>query len=198
VLALAGAAAALSAGVGFLPVLGARHHLDALTTGAGVSALAALAAVVQVRAGRDLDAGGRGPTTMTLGLGAAAVGFALGATLPGVIGLVTAALFIGWGVGVITPIGFATLAAGAPEGRLGQTMGAGEVGRELGDAGGPLVVGAFGAISLVAGMLGLAAVLAVTAKAHSMLGTERRAVDKVRRRRRDESPRDRGGSSLRD
>ena len=63
--------------------------------------------------------------------------------IPGIAGLVTAAVLIGVGVGLITPIGFAYLAATAPEERLGQTMGAAEVGRELGDAGGPLLVGAW-------------------------------------------------------
>ena len=52
-----------------------------------------------------------------------------------------AAVLIGVGVG-LPPIGFAYLAATAPEERLGQTMSAAEVGRELGDAGGPLLLGA--------------------------------------------------------
>lgn len=52
---------------------------------------------------------------------------------------------------MVTPLGFARLAAAVPEGRLGETMGAGEVGRELGDAGGPAAVGAFGLGSLAAG-----------------------------------------------
>ena len=53
-------------------------------------------------------------------------------------------MLIGVGVG-LPPIGFAYLAATASEERLGQTMGAAEVGRELGDAGGPLLVGALAA-----------------------------------------------------
>jgi hypothetical protein len=63
--------------------------------------------------------------------------------IPGIAGRVTAAVLIGVGVGLITPVGFAYLAATAPEERLGQTMSAAEVGRELGDAGGPLLVGAW-------------------------------------------------------
>jgi hypothetical protein len=55
--------------------------------------------------------------------------------------------------------------AAAPPGRLGQTMGTAEVGRELGDAGGPLLVAAIAApaglavalLSLAAGLLGTAA-----------------------------------------
>ena len=65
-------------------------------------------------------------------------------------------------LGMATPLGFAHLAAVTPPQRLGQTMGAAEVGRELGDAGGPLLVGAIAAAAtLGAGFLGLAAVLVV-------------------------------------
>jgi DHA1 family tetracycline resistance protein-like MFS transporter len=55
--------------------------------------------------------------------------------IPGVAGLLTAV--IGIGVALSTPIGFAHLAKTTPTERLGQTMGSAEVGRELGDAGGP-------------------------------------------------------------
>jgi MFS family permease len=81
-----------------------------------------------------------------------------------VAGLIVGAVLIGAGVALITPIGFAYLAAGAPEERLGQTMGAAEVGRELGDAGGPLVVGALAAvISLTPALLGFAGLLTAAA-----------------------------------
>jgi MFS family permease len=77
--------------------------------------------------------------------------------------LITAAALIGVGVGVITPIGFAHLAANSPRDRLGQTMGSAEVGRELGDAGGPLLVGALGAaITLVPAIVVFAGLLAAT------------------------------------
>jgi DHA1 family tetracycline resistance protein-like MFS transporter len=76
-----------------------------------------------------------------------------------------AVIAIGVGTGIVTPLGFATLAAATPAGRLGQTMGAAEVGRELGGAGGPLLVGAIATpaglavalLSLAAGLLGTAA-----------------------------------------
>jgi hypothetical protein len=42
-------------------------------------------------------------------------------------------------------------------------MGAGEVGRELGDAGGPLLVGALSALGLPAALAGLAVALALAA-----------------------------------
>lgn len=53
------------------------------------------------------------------------------------------------------------LAKSTSEERPGQTMGSAEVGREPGDAGGPLLVG--GLASLPVGLLGPAAVIALTA-----------------------------------
>jgi DHA1 family tetracycline resistance protein-like MFS transporter len=164
--ALAAATAALSVGVGFLPVRGAAAGLGPLATGAGVSLLAASAALIQPRAGRAYDTGRLpGPLGTGVGLALAAAGFTLTALLPGPAALALAAITIGAGTGIVTPLGFAALAAAAPAGRLGQTMGAAEVGRELGDAGGPLLVGAIatpaglglGLLSLAAGLLGTAA-----------------------------------------
>ncbi|GAA2381469.1 hypothetical protein GCM10010170_089230 [Dactylosporangium salmoneum] len=171
--ALAGATAALSVGVGFLPVAGARDGLAPLATGAVVSLLAAVAAVIQPWAGRARDAGriGDGPG-MAAGLSLAAAGLAIAAVaggagvtgLSGVAGLVVAAVAVGAGAGVVTPLGFAHLAASTPPERLGQTMGAAEVGRELGDAGGPLLVGGLAtAAALGVGLAGLAVVLAAAA-----------------------------------
>ena len=163
VLVLAAATAALSTGVGFLPLLGARHHLGPLATGALVSLLAATAAVVQPWAGRRHDTGRLPVDATSLALGAAAAGLVVAVAFPGAAGIAAAALLIGIGVAVATPVGFATLAAGAPPDRLGRTMGAGEVGRELGDAGGPVLVGALGPIGLGAGLAALAAALVVSA-----------------------------------
>ncbi|ABG99055.1 possible tetracycline resistance protein (plasmid) [Rhodococcus jostii RHA1] len=163
--ALAVATAALSVGVGFLPVTGAAAGLGSIATGAAVSVLAACAAVVQPRAGRALDAGhlsaGSG-TAVGLLLTAAGLGCAM---LPGLPGVLLAAVAIGTGTGLITPLAFASLAGSTPQERMGQTMGAAEVGRELGDAGGPLLVaGAAAAASLTAGFAVLAA-LTLTAGA---------------------------------
>jgi MFS transporter, DHA1 family, tetracycline resistance protein len=167
-LALAGATAALSVGVGFLPVAGATHGLGPVATGAGVSVLAATAALVQPRIGKARDAGriGDGPG-MAAGLTLAAAGMVAGAVAPGLVGLVLAAVLVGVGVGLATPLGFAHLAASSPTERLGQTMGAAEVGRELGDAGGPLLVGALAAAAgaLGFGLIGLAVVLVALAAA---------------------------------
>lgn len=138
--ALAAATAGLSVGVGFLPVSGRAAGLGAVATGAAVSVLAACATVVQPRAGQALDEGrlttGSGITAGLL-LTAAGLGCAM---LPGLPGVLLGAALIGVGTGLITPLGFAALASSTPRERLGQTMGAAELGRELGDAGGPLLV----------------------------------------------------------
>ena len=160
---LAGTTAALAVGVGFLPVTGAASGLDPLATGAAVSLLAVCSALVQPWAGRARDAGRlRDGTGMAGGLALTAAGMVVAALIPGVAGVLAAAVAIGVGVGVATPLGFAHLAAITPPERLGQTMGAAEVGRELGDAGGPLLVGAIAAgATLGAGFLGLAVLLVV-------------------------------------
>jgi MFS family permease len=163
-LALAAATGVLSVGVGFLPVLGAERGFGPLATGAIVSVLAATTALVQPRIGAARDNGRiRDLPGMVVGLGMAAVG-CVAVLLPGIAGLGAAALLIGLGVGVITPLGFAHLAATSPADRLGQTMGSAEVGRELGDAGGPLLVGAVAvgltltpALVVFAGLLGATA-----------------------------------------
>ncbi|GAA4052991.1 MFS transporter [Nonomuraea soli] len=156
--ALAGATAALSVGVGFLPVSGSVAGLGTVATGAAVSVLAACAAVVQPRAGSALDAGRlsvRGGILWGLAITAAGLGCAV---LPGVAGMLAAAVLIGVGTGLITPLGFAALAARTPAERMGQTMGAAELGRELGDAGGPLLVAG---VATMVGLSGGYAVLAV-------------------------------------
>ncbi|MFG1922576.1 MFS transporter [Cryptosporangium sp. NPDC048952] len=162
--ALAGATAALSAGVGFLPVSGRVAGLGTIATGAAVSLLAACAAVVQPRAGRALDAGRvTARTGLTFGLVVAAVGLAC-AMIPGLVGVLVAAALIGVGTGAITPLAFAALAASTPEERLGQTMGSAELGREAGDAGGPLLVAGVAAVAtLTWGFAALAVVLAAIA-----------------------------------
>ncbi|TYC16894.1 MFS transporter [Actinomadura syzygii] len=159
--ALAAATAALSAGVGFLPVSGRAAGLGTIVTGAAVSVLALCAALVQPRAGRALDDGrltARSGVTAGLLVTAAGLGCA---ALPGLAGVLAAAALIGAGTGLITPLGFAALAAATPRERLGQTMGAAELGRELGDAGGPLLVAAVAASAgLSWGFAALAVVLA--------------------------------------
>jgi DHA1 family tetracycline resistance protein-like MFS transporter len=114
---LAAATAALSAGVGFLPVVGARAGLGPLATGAIVSAMAAAVIVVQIRAGRELDTG-RLPVGAGLGSGLVlcGAGLILAGAWHGAVPLLVASLAVGTGVGVATPLGFAALAAAAPAG----------------------------------------------------------------------------------
>ncbi|MEV0622079.1 MFS transporter [Nonomuraea sp. NPDC050404] len=161
---LAAATAALSVGVGFLPVSGATAGLGPVATGAAVSVLAATAALVQPATGRAMDAGRLTPRAgMSTGLLLTAAGLGA-AMLPGLPGLLTAAVLIGAGTGLITPLGFATLAATTPSERLGQTMGSAELGRELGDAGGPLLVAAVATVTtLTYGFAALAVPLAIGA-----------------------------------
>jgi MFS family permease len=171
--ALAAATAALSVGVGFLPVTGREAGLGTVATGAAVSVLALCAAVVQPRAGRALDAGRLTTRTgLTAGLVLTACGLAA-ATLPGLAGVLVAAALIGAGTGLITPLGFAALAANTPAERLGQTMGAAELGRELGDAGGPLLVAAVATLTSLA--YGFAALALLLGAGAALALTRRRA-----------------------
>ncbi|MGW2405601.1 MFS transporter [Streptomyces sp. NPDC001739] len=171
--ALAGASAALSVGVGFLPVSGRAAGLGTVATGAAVSVLDACAAIVQPRAGRALDAGLlTAPAGISVGLLTTAAGVAC-AVLPGLTGVLLAAVLIGIGTGLITPLGFAALAASTPQARLGQTMGAAELGRELGDAGGPLLVAGAATVTTLAHGYAVLAVLLATGPA-IVLTTHRR------------------------
>ncbi|WP_426938371.1 MFS transporter [Pseudarthrobacter sp. S3] len=152
-------AAALSVGVGFLPLSGAAAGLGPVATGAAVSVLAVCGAVAQPLAGRASDTPARHPGRLAgLGLALTAVGLAA-AMLPGNAGLLAAAAAIGAGTGIITPVAFAALATATPPERLGQTIGAAEVGRELGDAGGPMLVGAVAAATGLAAGYGALALL---------------------------------------
>ncbi|WP_369803663.1 MFS transporter [Mycobacterium sp. NAZ190054] len=162
-LALAASTAALSVGVGFLPVLGTRAGLSPVVTGAVVSVLALTTAVAQPVAGRALDAGRITVTAgITAGIAVTAAGLAA-ALIPGVAGLLCAAVVIGVGCGLITPLAFTMLARSTPQERLGQTMGAAEIGRECGDAAGPLLVASIAAAAGVPwGFVGLAAIVAVS------------------------------------
>jgi MFS transporter, DHA1 family, tetracycline resistance protein len=163
-IALATTTAALAVGVGFLPVRGAATGLGPLATGAAVSLLALTSTVVQPLVGHARDAGRIATATATIaGLALTAAGLAA-AVLPGIAGLLTSAIAIGGGVGIVTPLGFTALAATTPPQHLGATMGAAEVGRETGDAGGPLLVGAIAATtSLPAGLLALAGLIVTAA-----------------------------------
>jgi MFS family permease len=111
---------------------------------------------------------------MATGLGVAAGGLLIAALIPGLPGILLAAVLIGAGTALATPLAFANLAGSTPPERLGQTMGAAEVGRELGDAGGPLLVGAVaGALTLGWGMSALALTVILIAMLATSLSAER-------------------------
>jgi len=85
--------------VGFLPVIGAVRVLSPLVTGAIVSLLALAAAVVQPRAGRARDDGRIGDRSgLATGLALTALGCAA-VLIPGIAGLLTAAVLIAMGSG---------------------------------------------------------------------------------------------------
>lgn len=163
---LAASTGALGAAIGFLPALATRHGLDPVAGTAAVSALAIASAIVSPWVGtrRDLqgisDAAG-----MRAGLLLTATGIGLVAAIPGPITLFIAALMIGAGIGTATPLAFAHLADTTPHERMGRTMGSAELGRELGDAGGPLIVGSLATLGGLPLGLGALALLVGTAGA---------------------------------
>ncbi|MBT2248142.1 MFS transporter [Arthrobacter sp. BHU FT2] len=163
-LVLAAATGALGAAIGFLPALAARHGLDAFAGTAAVSVLALGSVLTQPWMGRLRDQGrvtdNKGTTA---GLLLIAAGTALLAAAPAAVTIFVAAAAIGTGIGAATPLGFAHLADSTPPERMGRTMGSAELGRELGDAGGPLLVG--GVATLTALPWGLGALALVVAAA---------------------------------
>ncbi|WP_374009266.1 MFS transporter [Leifsonia sp. LS-T14] len=163
-LALAATTALLGVAVGYLPLLLTRSGMVPIASAAAVAAIAIASAVSQPLAGRLRD---RGRITVRAGVSTALATGAVASLLmlwghPAV--LYAAAILVGLAVGVATPLAYAHLAATTPEERLGRTIGNAELGRELGDAGGPLLVGALGsAIGLSAGIGALALVTAAAA-----------------------------------
>ena len=173
VAAMAVATGALGVGVGFLPLLGTRLGLGEFGAVAAVTVLALTLTAVQPWAGARRDAGRLATGTgMIIGLALVAAGLVVVAvplpTVAAAIALYLAAVLLGIGIGVVTPLGFAAIAAATPEDRMGRTMGSAELGRELGDAGGPLLVGGLAAVSTVgvglAALAGLALAVGAGAK----------------------------------
>jgi MFS family permease len=99
----------------------------------------------------------------TAGLLLIAAGVGLVAAFPGVASIFGAAACIGVGIGAVTPLGFAHLADTTPPERMGRTMGSAELGRELGDAGGPLLVGGIATVTALPFGLGALALLVAAA-----------------------------------
>ncbi|WP_231442340.1 MFS transporter [Brevibacterium zhoupengii] len=167
-LALAGATGALGVAAGFLPLVGADLNLPIGASMAVVAVLALSSALTQPFIGSLRDQGRISSRKgLSIGLITTAVGIACLAFFPLPAMLYIAAVIIGCGIGITTPLGFAHLAATTPPERMGRTMGSAEIGREIGDAGGPLIVGAVAAglglavgLGVLALLIGLAAVLA--------------------------------------
>jgi len=169
-LVLAASTAALGAAVGFLPALATRHGLDAIAGTAAVSLLALGSVLTQPRIGsmRDRDSISDNTGT-TAGLLLIAAGVTLLAVAPGPVTIFIAAAAIGVGVGAATPLGFAHLADTTPPERMGRTMGSAELGRELGDAGGPLLVGGVATLTALPFGLGALALLIAAASLPRLL-----------------------------
>lgn len=133
----------LGVAVGFVPLLAVRLDLPAVVGAVAIAAIAVVSSALQPLTGRLRDQGRlatRGGSTA--GLLLAAAGLAVLAAVPGAVTLFVAAVAIGVMLGTVTPLAFAHLAASTPDDRMGRTMGNAELGREVGDAGGPLLVGA--------------------------------------------------------
>ncbi|MFE7844255.1 MFS transporter [Microbacterium sp. NPDC057407] len=166
-LALATSTAVLGASVGFLPALAAQDGSGLLSAVGIASVLALTSTVVQPWVGNHRDSSRLGDRLGTaIGLVVTAAGVLAAAAPWGAIGLYGAAVLIGAGIGIVTPFGFAALADSTPPERLGRTMGSAELGRELGDSAGPLLVGAVAtAVSLPVGLAALAGVTGIAALA---------------------------------
>ncbi|MFJ2618904.1 MFS transporter [Glutamicibacter sp. NPDC087344] len=165
VLLLAVATGVLGVAVGFIPLLGAQLGLDPLVGMGAVSVLAVVSALVQPRVGRLHDAAPQHVNTlMFAGATLLIIAVSLLALAPSLPIIVLSSVAVGLGVGLITPLGFARLATTTPPERMGRTMGSAELGREVGDAGGPIIVGLVaGAASLPLGLGALAIVCTVAA-----------------------------------
>lgn len=179
VVVLAVGSAAIGALTGMLPALGNEVGIPLLVSTLAVAVLAVTSSLVQPLAGRAHDAGRLGAGTAgvvgTLGI---AVAFALLAVVPSVVALFVAALVAGGAVAVLTPVAFAHLAGTTPPDRLGRTMGSAELGRETGDAIGPLVVGGVGsAIALPFGFGAFAIVALIGTVAAAQLPRRTSAED---------------------
>jgi len=164
-LALAASTAVLGASVGFLPALAAGDGADLIGAVAIASVLALTSTLAQPWVGSFRDRGRVSDRAGTaIGLVVLASGVALAAVPWGPAALFAAAIVIGMGIGVVTPYGFASLADSTPPERLGRTMGSAELGRELGDSAGPLLVGAVATLTtLTAGLAALAIATAAVA-----------------------------------
>lgn len=158
---LATSTAVLGVAVGFLPLLAVSMDLHPLMGAAAVAVVALASAVLQPIIGSARDRGAiRIGTGSAIGLASAALALLALGFLPSPVTLFIAAALIGGMLGVVTPLAFAHLAATTAPEHMGRTMGSAELGREVGDAAGPLLVGAVATAGTVP--LGLLALATVT------------------------------------
>lgn len=170
-LVLAASTGTLGAAIGFLPAMASSEEAPLFASIALASVLALSSTLTQPWAGRLRDSGRLSDrAAMALGLAIITAGILVAALLPTLPGLYVAAGLLGIGIGLATPFAFAHLADATPPERMGRTMGTAELGRELGDAGGPLLVGGVAVVAtLPIGLTALALVVAVTGSATRML-----------------------------
>lgn len=175
-LVLAATTGALAVAVGFLPLIGRQEGLGTVGSMAIVTVLAVVSSAVQPLMGAWHD---RGRVSVRLGsvggLLLIAVGVALAAMWTMPLVLIATAVLVGAGVGAATPVAFSHLAASTPPERMGRTMGSAELGRELGDAGGPLVAGAVATATVPGVGLGVVAALTAGAGALALFGLRSRS-----------------------
>lgn len=163
-LVLAASTGALGASIGFLPALASSQDAPLFASIALASLLALSSTLTQPWAGRLRDSARLSDrAAMALGLAIITAGILVAALVPAVPALYVAAGLLGVGIGLATPFAFAHLADTTPDERMGRTMGTAELGRELGDAGGPLLVGGVAvATTLPIGLGALALVIAAS------------------------------------
>ncbi|MFF5625075.1 MFS transporter [Microbacterium sp. NPDC012755] len=173
---LATSTAILGVAVGFLPLLAVQMGLHPLIGAAAVAVVALASAVLQPLIGSARDRGTIATGTGTgVGLGAAVIALTIIAFLPSVVTLFLASVLIGAMLGIVTPLAFAHLAATTAPEHMGRTMGSAELGREVGDAAGPLLVGAVATVASVPiGLLALAGVAGGVAVTGRVLTPSRR------------------------
>ena len=172
--ALATSTAVLGASVGFLPALATANGAGLIAAIGVASVLALTSTLVQPWVGTLRDRGAVSDRAGTvIGLSTLAVGVLTAAAPWGPVGLYSAAVIIGAGIGVVTPYAFASLADTTPPERMGRTMGSAELGRELGDSAGPLLVGAVATVAtLSAGLAALAIAAAAVAAGVAVIPTK--------------------------
>ena len=179
---LATSTGVLGVAVGFLPYLATQLALPALVGPAAVAVLALGSIVMQPRVGRWHDDGRLAARSgSAAGLVVAAVCIALIAMAPHATTLFIVAAGVGVAIGVVTPLAFSHLASVTPQARMGRTMGNAEMGRELGDAGGPLLVGAVAAVATLPIGLGVLGAVTALSAAAAWVGLPERARDRAPR-----------------